>query len=203
MTHTFVYLHGFASSFDPTNDKVRLLETIGNVIGITYNTTDTYDQIKATLANRCVELDIDLFETSFVGTSLGAYWAAELGRIFGSTAVLINPCYDPFNMLQRRVGNVQHVKTGETITLTKEAVDSYRGKEINLDLFVYKPLFLLDEGDDVISSASTMAKYIDAIGQGLIVVYRGGDHRFQHMAESLDEITKYVNRAQLHYSGDE
>ena len=37
----------------------------------------------------------------FIGTSLGAWYAAELADKYKSKAVIVNPCYDPASMLPK------------------------------------------------------------------------------------------------------
>jgi len=184
---SIVYLHGFNSAFDPNNEKVKALTKIGNVIGITYNSLGTYSEICSDLLDQLSDADRD--DTVIVGTSLGGYWAAEMGFKLGIPSVIINPCYDPTHMLQKYVGiQTNHsTKTNGSFELSS-ALSYMHCKSYDSD-YDYMPLVILDMGDDVIDSFKTRELF-----EGFPMVhYADGSHRFDHIEDALDEINKYVN----------
>ena len=97
------YFHGYNSS--PNTNKVGRLKSIF---------PDTYafdinpdpdvslkyleDQIDITLLDEKYMHHPNL-QVIFIGTSLGAWYAAELADNYNVKAILINPCYDPQNSL--------------------------------------------------------------------------------------------------------
>ena len=187
----YIYLHGFNSAFDPDADKVKQLSTIGTVSGITYDTFGTYDEIKSYLISQVTSYE----EIVFVGTSLGAYWASEMGNHFGVPSILINPCYDPAKMLARYEGMIMtNYYTAVHNVLTQKAIDTYVGKRIEYDRaeYEYVPMILLDMGDEVIESKLTAYIYRDFPME----TFEGGSHRFDHMEESLDKIQEYVSHCE-------
>jgi predicted esterase YcpF (UPF0227 family) len=183
----FIYLHGFNSAYDPESEKIQLLSQLGEVRGISYDSFDSFDNIKSYIASQVPETD----ELVFVGTSLGGFWAAEMARMFGAPSVIINPCHDPETLLQKYVG-VEHVnyQTGEHNILAAETVSTYKvslnGSDRN---FLFLPLVLLDMGDDVIDSHET----IHRLAGYPMTKWAGGSHRFEHMEEALTNIKEYVN----------
>lgn len=192
MTH-FIYLHGFNSAFDPSNEKVKHLRTIGTVTGITYDTTKSYSEIFDYLTDQVRQYD--LLEVVFVGTSLGGFWAAKMAQYFRTPSVLINPCYDPTNMLQKYIGNQTNYQTGEQSVFTDAVCQSYVGTKIQNLVYSYRPLLIVDMADDVIDSNQTVQLLASAMTE--TVQWKGGSHRFDHMEQSLDYIKSYVNRCSI------
>ena len=99
------YFHRYNSS--PNTDKVGRLKAVF---------PDTYafkidpdpdvslkyleDQIDITLLDERYMHHPNL-KIIFIGTSLGAWYAAELADKYMSKAVIVNPCYDPASMLPK------------------------------------------------------------------------------------------------------
>jgi predicted esterase YcpF (UPF0227 family) len=181
----YIYLHGFNSAYDPSAEKIKLLSTIGEVTGITYNSFGTYQEIFNEISSQVPDRD----DVVFVGTSLGGFWASEMGLLFGTPSVIINPCYDPHTMLRKYVGE-QHVnyQTGEQNTLGLSAVETYPVYGI-MKTGAYRPLVLLDMGDEVIDSFKTS----EVLSAFPMVYWADGSHRFDHLENSLQDIQEYVN----------
>lgn len=181
----YVYLHGFNSAYDPNSGKAQALSLLGDVQGVTYNTFGTYEEIIDEISAQVSVSD----ELVFVGTSLGGFWAAEMGRRFGVPSVIINPCTDPRNMLQKYVGLVEtNYISGNVNTLTNESVNSYPVTKIS-STGRYLPLVLLDMGDEVIDSFQTQKDLQDFP----MACWEGGSHRFEHTEDAIERIQSYVN----------
>jgi predicted esterase YcpF (UPF0227 family) len=132
----------------------------------------------------------DPYRLMIVGTSLGAYYAAELARRKELPCVLINPCTDPFQYLSPLAGQLfENHGTGEKKTLSHDTAMSYRDHPLKTEGYFYRPLVLLDQGDEVFSSEQTEAD----LSSFETIVYPGGDHRFQHMAQAMPEIIGHLN----------
>ena len=189
----YIYLHGFNSAFDPEANKVKSLSKLGDVIGITYDTFASYDDIFSYITSQVPITRVN--EIAFVGTSLGGYWAAQMGKHYGCPSIIINPCYDPGSMLCRYTALLTtNYHTGVTNVLTSEVVDTYVSKYIYGPDKTYKylPLVLLDMGDEVIGSGGTAL----VLKEFQVKRFEGGSHRFDHMEESLEAIRDYVNHCQ-------
>ena len=186
----YIYLHGFNSAFDPEASKVKTLSSLGEVIGITYDTYASYDEIFSYIISKVPTDCSD--EVTFVGTSLGGFWAAQMGKHYGCPSVIINPCYDPGSMLRRYEDVITtNYHTAVTNVLTSEVVDTYNSKYIygQDKIYKYLPLVLLDMGDEVIGSGGTAL----VLKEFPMKRFEGGSHRFDHMEESLDTVRDYVN----------
>lgn len=182
-----MYVHGFGSSFDPTSDKIVTLSQLGEVVGMSYDYTANPHQIKMTLIEFALDNVVDLV----VGTSLGGYFAAEVGMVVGVPVVMINPAVNPRETLRKYLGeNVDHY--GNSYTLTEDTLSGY-------SFIAVSPvcgLVLLDEGDEVINAFDIATVLADHFH---IVRFPGGSHRFEHMAESLDHISAHFDAAEMIY----
>lgn len=185
---TFVYLHGFNSAFAPENDKVESLSILGEVVGISYDSYSSYQKIYDHLATAISQYDLD--DTVVVGTSLGGFWAAVMGSKLSIPSIIINPCYDPTNMLQKHVGPQKNYATGMETNFELDSALSYNNYKLYDLQYRYLPLVLLDMSDDVIDSFESKELFKGFPN----AQYDGGSHRFDHMEESLPNINIYLNR---------
>lgn len=197
----FIYIHGFNSGFDANSPKIKELENIGTVVGMTY---DSFAPMQTILAQLEAQLEAifthyDFMEgLAFIGTSLGGFFADQMCRKYHIPAIAINPCHTPDILLADMVGKeMTNYITGKTNTLTKEVLETYE----NQDMAQPAPyegqiqsMIILDMGDEVIDSRLTFSTLVDYT---TVKCFEGGSHRFDHMSESLTDIEKYVNYATM------
>jgi len=155
----YVYLHDFNSGYIPDSIRVLGLSELGNIKGITYDTFTAYDDIYKYLTS---QLSNDRNDITFIGTGLGGFWAAQMGKHFGVPSVAINPCNDPYSMLrgyQDVIATNYH--SGVTNVLTSSIINTYADKDIQSDDlgFVYLPLLLLNIRDMLINSLEDVTKF--------------------------------------------
>ncbi len=183
-----VYLHGFNSG--ATSGKATWLRQ--NLPDITV-LSPTYPSHKADEAPEFLRNYLARVRTQhpqdkkllLVGSSLGGFWARHLAAELGAGMALINPAMHPETDLLDVVGPNKNEATGEEYVLTAEQVKALaRCKHSHCDSKV-PTLVLLDEADDVLDYRAAQDYYR---GCGKIIVYPGGSHRFDHMAEALPEI---------------
>jgi predicted esterase YcpF (UPF0227 family) len=183
----FIYLHGFNSAFNPESDKIKNLEQLGEVVGINYDSFGSYKEIFSEITSKVDNTE----DVVFVGTSLGGFWAAEMGRHFGVPSVIINPCYDPYRMLRKSVGiEFKNFVTNEVKILTNSKVETYPLYSMSGSdrTFKFLPLVLLDMNDEVIDSNET-SKVLEGFP---MKKWSDGSHRFDHMNEALEPIYDYL-----------
>ena len=120
-----------------------------------------------------------------VGSSLGGFWARYLAPELGAGMALINPALRPEADLLNVVGPNRNEATGEDYVLTAEQVRAFARYQVPQCNPAVPTLVLLDEGDDLLDYRLAQAYYC---GCGKVVVYPGGSHRFDHLAEALPEI---------------
>mgnify|MGYP000218152446 CR=1 FL=1 len=184
----FIYLHGFNSAYDPQSEKVQILSKLGNVIGITYNTYASFEDIFKEIQSKLPDITED---TVFVGTSLGGFWSATMAKFYRCPSVIINPCYDPVNMLQKYIGYNTNYLTQDTSFFASHTVETYNGHTLSGEdkSFEFLPLVLIDMGDEVIDSWKTR----EVLAGYPMVHYANGNHRFDHMDDAIVEIQRYMN----------
>ena len=90
---------------------------------------------------------------------------------------------------------LENYKTGKSDWLSTIAVHSYDGRDLNSDTdeSYYKPLVLLDAGDEIISYRENQ----EALVGFPMKTFKGGSHIFDHMEQSLDEIKSYIRNCNL------
>ena len=181
-----LYVHGFGSKFDASNDKVVALRALGEVVGITVDYTEARDEIATQLVEYVLQHEIDLI----VGTSMGGHMSAIVGARVGVPFVAINPALDPATSLYRHIGK-HTTYAGDEYELTEEAITSY-------DKFDTTGcgLVLLDSGDALFDSAVT-AELLTPHYE--VVTFDGGSHRFEHMNEALDVVMKHCETSGVVY----
>lgn len=169
------YCHGWGSHFDPSKNKIRDLAKMRPVDGITVDYTlhpqVVFDRFAAELKRHQ--------EAIVVGTSLGGFYAAWLGAEFDRPFIAINPSIIPSKTLQAYVGHgVSHV--GEPFELTEGCVTAYEALSFRLD---GQGTIVLDMGDEILDAQATL----DFVkGRLPVVMFDGGSHRFDHMAELIE-----------------
>lgn len=167
---SILYCHGFASNFDPDKPKIRALERIAPVRGVTVDyTLNPFDPFHAYLDTlKGAESPL------IVGTSLGGFFAAWIGSELKLPFVAINPAIRPFSSLRAYLGEgVTHFD--EPFLLTEAVVDAYRDLTFRTD---GPGRVVLDMGDEVINSRDTLNEVCDLLP---VLTFPGGSHRFDHM----------------------
>ncbi len=192
----FIYLHGFNSAPSPSSEKVATLKHLREVICLAYDTFDTRENIIKYLTKQVENLDSNQVERNgcvLVGTSLGGYYTSVLAKLTGKPSILINPAMNPVEFMIESSGQTyENYETGELRKLTKEVALTYENHPVDVAVksYKYRPLVLLDAGDDLLDSNVTKRQ----LSQFDVHLFDGGSHRFEHMKEALPIISEYVDR---------
>ena len=120
-----------------------------------------------------------------IGSSLGGFWAHYLASEFGARLVLINPSMRPDETLARHTGRFRNEATGGETVLTPEDVRALKAYRVEPCNPMVPTLLLLDVEDEVLDYRIAEAALR---GCGKTLLYPGGSHRFDHLAEALPEI---------------
>jgi len=120
-----------------------------------------------------------------IGSSLGGFWAQRLAPEFGARIVLINPSVRPDETLARHTGCYHNAATGGETVLTADDVRVLKAHRVEPCNPTVPTLVLLDANDEVLDYSLAEAAFR---GCGRTIVYPGGSHRFDHLAEALPEI---------------
>ena len=125
-----VYLHGFNSS--PQSLKARLVEA-------RMADLDLLDQLacpalphspKEAIASIDVLLPADASGVTFIGSSLGGFYATHLAEKHGARAVLVNPAVQPHVLLAPFVGEQQNLHSGKKWALTPAHIAELAALEV-------------------------------------------------------------------------
>lgn len=184
-----LYIHGFGTEFDPSKEKIKtLLDELPKhlcdsdlpvkILGdsIDYCNEDPVEKMTDFVTRN----DIDLI----IGTSMGGWTASHVGKNIGIPWVAINPACTPKTSLARyldKSGELDYV--GRTINLTESHLNSVYAEPIRSG-----GLFLFDDGDELFDYKHTLS----IVGYDAPhVIFEGGSHRFEHMAEAIPHIAKF------------
>ena len=124
---------------------------------------------------------------TYVGSSLGGFYATHLVERDGGRAVLLNPAVDPHIGLRGYLGPQRNLYTGTTYELREEHLEQWRQiyePEITPDRY----LLLVETGDEVLDYRRAVERYAGA--QQVVVL--GGDHSLRSFPEQLPRILKFA-----------
>lgn len=183
-----IYLHGFNSS--PQSFKARIMSDAMKDLGLG-NHVDIPDlpgepDKAIDLIYRRVDKSRRNYKISFVGSSLGGFYATHLAEKFGGRAVLINPAVQPHVLLAKYLGENVNYHTDEKWVLEQKHIDVFK----QLDCEVTKPeryLVLLQTGDETLDYRQAENKYRGCN----MIIEQGGDHAFQGFKNHVQEILKF------------
>ena len=185
-----LYLHGFNSAPNNSN-KYQILRA--------YCIKHGYDLTTPKIDYRNIESEIRRLtnmiqedEWVIIGSSLGGWLAYTLSRLTLHKCVLINPSIEPNVSLA--------VHNNKTLTNhgngdVKEWLPMHTKQYNKLIINNIAPtLVLLDSADEVIDSHNSYRMFEN---YAQVEMFDGGDHRFQHMLESMIYIDEMVNHVHL------
>ena len=183
-----VYLHGFNSS--PASHKAQVMKAHleGRGLGQLYACPALPDTPREAI--RAIETTIaglNAREVTFLGSSLGGFYAAYLAEKLGCRAVLINPAVTPHVGLEAYLGTQKNLHTGAPYELTRAHLDGWRALLLErIDPERY--LLLLETGDEVLDWRAAARKYEGA----RTVIRDGGDHSLQSFPEHIGRILAFA-----------
>lgn len=183
-----VYLHGFNSS--PASHKAQVLKAYleGRGLGHLYACPALPDTPAEAL--RAIDGAIAGREprgVTFVGSSLGGFYATYLAEKLDCRAVLINPAITPHIGLEAYLGTQKNLHTGEPYELTRAHLDGWRALLVER-IEPERYLLLLETGDEVLDWRAAARKYEGA----RMSVRDGGDHSLQGFPEHLPRILAFA-----------
>ena len=183
-----VYLHGFNSS--PASHKAQLMREHmeGRGLGSLYACPalpdaprEALEAIEGAIAG-CAARTL-----TFIGSSLGGFYATHLVEKLGCRAVLINPAITPHFGLEAYLGTQKNLHTGKPYELTRAHLDGWRALLVER-IDPEKYLLLLETGDEVLDWREAARKYAGA----RTVIREGGDHSLQGFPEHVARILAFA-----------
>jgi predicted esterase YcpF (UPF0227 family) len=192
---SLVYLHGFRSS--PASIKATRLRDVVDALPA----VDRPQLFIPTLTDRpalaiagvvdWVERHADPHRLTFVGSSLGGFYATYLAERFAARAVLINPTIQPFDDLQPWRGVQTNLYTGEAFEVKDEHFAELRALAIARITRPGRYFLLVETGDEVLDYRLAIGHYAGAFQY----VRGGGDHSFTDFAAQIPAILRFAGLA--------
>lgn len=183
-----IYLHGFNSS--PQSHKAQVLgrymEARG--LGASYlcpTLPHWPEQAVAAIAAEMARLPKQ--SVTFVGSSLGGFYATWFAEKHGLKAVLINPAVHPHRGLRAFLGLQQNLHTGEKYELTEAHLAQWARLFVPA-VTASRYLLLVETGDELLDYREAVGKYAGAKQ----VVVQGGDHTLQSFPDHIPLILEFA-----------
>ena len=190
-----IYLHGFNSS--PGSHKAQAMKAHleGRGLGHLYacpalpdSPREAIRAIEAVMAENPAARDPRA--VTFLGSSLGGFYATYLAEKLRCRAALINPAITPHIGLAAYLGTQKNLHTGEPYELTRAHLEGWRALLVErIDPERY--LLLLETGDEMLDWREAARKYEGA----RTVIRDGGDHSMQSFPEHIGRILAFAGIA--------
>lgn len=188
---SLIYLHGFNSS--PQSHKATVLAKLLAERGLAGSYCCPALPPRADQAMAIIEAEIvrragpELRPLTFVGSSLGGFYATWLAEKHNARAVLINPAITPHVGLSKYLGAQQNLYTGEQYELTEAHVQEWERLWCP-SITPSRYLLMVETGDEVLDYREAVARYAGAEQ----IVVQGGDHMFQSFPEHIPRLLEFA-----------
>jgi predicted esterase YcpF (UPF0227 family) len=187
---TIVYLHGFRSS--PASAKAKRL---GEAVAALPERdrpmlhVPPLDDRPAVAMAATLDLarNADPSGVTFIGSSLGGYYATHAAETLGARAVLINPAVRPHDELAAYRGRQVNLYTGAAFDVTDDHFEELRALAIPRITRPERYLLLVQSGDEVLDYRVAVAFYAGAWQY----VASGGDHAFSRFEAQLPAVLRF------------
>jgi len=130
----------------------------------------------------------DTQRLTFVGSSLGGFYATHLAEAHGAKAVLINPALHPERDLAAYIGLQRSPVTGEEYELTTEHFAEFAALKVERIRDPERYLLLVQTGDELLDYRQAVAFYAGAWQY----VQGGGDHAYRAFAEQIPLVLRFA-----------
>jgi len=125
---------------------------------------------------------------TFIGSSLGGYYATYLAERYEARAILINPAVRPFDDLQAHAGTQSNLHTGATFQVGEAHFAELRALRVPRITRPARYWLLVQTGDEVLDYREALAFY----GGAFQYVLGGGDHAFQDFDAQIPAILRFA-----------
>jgi uncharacterized protein len=194
---TLVYLHGFNSS--PQTVKGRKLAAAAAGLANPPRVYVPALHHRPALAMRDVRawVDANVADPSaltFVGSSLGGYYATFLAEAFAARAVLINPSVRPASSLAAHLGPQRNLHTGEAWELTPEHFAELDALTVQRLSRMDRYLLMMRSGDELLDWREAVARYAGAWQY----VLGGGNHGWEDIDDEIPSMLRFAGVRMKH-----
>jgi len=130
-------------------------------------------------------------DLTFVGSSLGGFYATVMAERLGCRAALLNPAVHPHLHFPRHLGAQCNLYTGEEFVLTHEHIEELRAMDPPATTHPERYWLFVETADEVLDYREAVEYYAGALHE----VVRGGDHTLVSFPEHIPEIVAWAGSA--------
>ena len=127
-------------------------------------------------------------DLTFVGSSLGGYYATVLAERFGARAALINPAVRPYDDLRRYAGIQENLYSGERFLVTDAHFAELAAMRVPRITRPERYFLLQRSGDEVLDWREAVAFYAGAAQY----VAGGGDHGWTDFDAEVPAVLRFA-----------
>jgi hypothetical protein len=138
-----------------------------------------------------VEASCEPARTTFIGSSLGGYYATHLAERYDARAVLINPAIRPYDDLKAYRGVQVNMYSGESFEVGDAHLDELAQLKVARITRPVRYLLLVEAGDEVLDYREALAFY----GGAWQYARGGGDHAYQDFIAQIPAILRFATAA--------
>ncbi len=194
---TLVYLHGFNSS--PQSVKGRKLAAAAAALADPPRVYIPRLHHRPAMAMRDMRgwLDANVADRTsltFVGSSLGGYYATFLAEELGARAVVVNPAVRPASSLAAHLGPQRNLHTGEAWELTSGHFAELQDLSVSRLSRMDRYFLLMRSGDEVLNWRDAVARYAGAWQY----VLGGGNHGWEDIDDEIPSMLRFAGIAAGH-----
>lgn len=186
-----IYIHGFNSS--ELSHKSQLVKQRMQALGLgeqfacprlPWQPQAAIEQ----LSEQIEDLQMEGYEVTLVGSSLGGFYASFLSDKFGLKAVLVNPAVEAPTLLRGYLGEQTNPYTNETYVLEEAHMQELE------DLQTWQPRpeniwLMVQEGDEVLDAQAALKAYKHVVRK---TQEAEGDHSFVGFERHVDDILRFA-----------
>ena len=188
-THKLLYLHGFNSS--PLSLKAQLITQYMREKHCQQHLLCPQMPVVPGEARlfleQLVEQTLPQHHLSFVGSSLGGYYATYLAEKYSGSAVLINPSVKPFVTLAACLGENKFYYSDKVWDFNESHIEQLKEMNVETITRAERYMVLLQTGDETLDYREAELKYKNSH----CIIEQGGDHGFVGLERHIPQIMAF------------
>jgi len=188
---TLVYLHGFNSSPQTAKGRKLAAAAAASSDPPRVHIPMLHHRPATAIRDVCAWVDagdIDCATLTFVGSSLGGYYATWLAEKYGTRAIVINPAVRPAATLSSRRGPQRNLHTGQTWELTAGHFAELEALSVAHITRAERYFLLMRSGDELLDWREAVARYAGAWQY----VLGGGDHGWEDIDGEVPSMLRFA-----------
>ena len=191
---TLVYLHGFNSS--PGSVKGRKIAAAAAALSAppVIHHPALHHRPAIAMAGVCAWVDAnapDRAPLTFVGSSLGGFYATWLAERYGTAAIVINPVVDPARSLKAYLGPQTNPYTAERYELTPGHFAELEAFRVGRLTQPGRYFLLMRSGDELLDWREAVEHYAGAWQY----IAGGGNHGWEDIDDEIPSILRFAGIA--------